>query len=142
MIGELADLSSRNRSSTAEIDFSATGRKTKRLIEFDQVCYTIAGRQLFDGLGFVITAGTRVGLVGPNGSGKTTFLKLLRGEVVPAAGEIRRLDALRIVYFEQIRELDPNITLRRALAPDGDSVIYQDRVIHVANLGCVFSILQ
>ena len=138
MIGELADLSSRNRSSTAEIDFSATGRKTKRLIEFDQVCYTIAGRQLFDKLDFVITAGTRVGLVGPNGSGKTTFLKLLRGEVVPAAGEIRRADELRIVYFEQIRELDPNITLRRALAPDGDSVIYQDRVIHVATWAARF----
>jgi ATP-binding cassette subfamily F protein uup len=39
---------------------------------------------------------------------------------------------LRIVYFDQNRELDPDISLRRALAPDSDSVIYQDRVIHVA----------
>ncbi len=47
-------------------------------------------------------------------------------------GAIRKADSLRIVYFDQNRELDPDITLRRALAPDSDSVIYQDRVIHVA----------
>ena len=45
---------------------------------------------------------------------------------------MRQADSLRIVYFDQNRELDPDITLRRALAPDSDSVIYQDRVIHVA----------
>ena len=37
-----------------------------------------------------------------------------------------------MVYFDQSRQLDPNLTLRRALAPDSDSVIYQDSVIHVA----------
>jgi ATP-binding cassette subfamily F protein uup len=45
---------------------------------------------------------------------------------------MRQADSLRIVYFDQNRELDPDMTLRRALAPDSDSVIYQDRVIHVA----------
>jgi ATP-binding cassette subfamily F protein uup len=74
----------------------------------------------------------RVGLVGPNGSGKTTLLRLLRGDLQPTRGEIRRADSLRIVYFDQNRELDADISLRRALAPDSDSVIYQDRVIHVA----------
>jgi ATP-binding cassette subfamily F protein uup len=74
----------------------------------------------------------RVGLVGPNGSGKTTLLRLLRGDIPPTRGEIRRADSLRIVYFDQNRELDPDVSLRRALAPDSDSVIFQDRVIHVA----------
>ena len=40
---------------------------------------------------------------------------------------------MRIVYFDQNRQLDPSLTLRRALAPDSDSVVYQDRVIHVAS---------
>jgi ATPase subunit of ABC transporter with duplicated ATPase domains len=71
----------------------------------------------------------RVGLVGPNGSGKTSLLRLLRGESAAASGEIHRADRLRIVYFDQSRELDPDVTLRRALAPEGDSVIYQDRLI-------------
>ena len=89
--------------------------------------------RLFEGLNFTVTAGMRVGLVGPNGSGKTTLLRLLRGDIQATRGEIRRADALRIVYFDQNRELDPDLTLRRALAPDSDSVIYQERVIHVAS---------
>src|SRR5258708_25486965 len=75
----------------------------------------------------------RVGLVGSNGSGKTALLRLMRGDIKPEAGKVRRADGLRVVYFDQNRELDPDITLRRALAPDSDAVIYQDRVIHVAS---------
>ena len=138
LMEELADLNTRTRSSTAQIDFSATDRKTKRLIELESVGYEIGGRSLFDGLNFIIAAGLRVGLVGPNGSGKTTLLRLLRGEVAPTTGNIRRADKLRIVYFDQRRELDPSVTLRRALAPEGDSVIYQDRVVHVASWAAKF----
>ena len=132
LIGELADLNSRTRTTSAKIDFSATDRKTKRLIALDDLTYSVAGRTLFAGIHFTVTSGMRVGLVGPNGSGKTTLLRLLRGDISPTRGEIRRADALRIVYFDQNRELDPDISLRRALAPDSDSVIFQDRVIHVA----------
>jgi ATP-binding cassette subfamily F protein uup len=132
LMGELADLNARRRSGTALIDFSATDRKTKRLIELTDVSCEIGGRTLFTDLNCVISAGTRVGLVGPNGSGKTSLLRLLRGESEASSGQIRRADWLRIVYFDQSRELDPDVTLRRALAPEGDSVVYQDRLIHVA----------
>jgi ATP-binding cassette subfamily F protein uup len=132
LMGELADLNRRTRTGAAHIDFSATERKTKRLIELEDVAYKIEDRELFSNLDFVIAAGQRVGLVGPNGSGKTTLLRLLRGELNPTRGEIRRAEWLRIVYFDQNRELNSALTLRRALAPEGDSVIYQDRVIHVA----------
>ena len=132
LMGELADLNARTRTATAKIDFSASERQTKRLIELKDVAYNIGGQTLFQGLNFILTAGTRLGLVGPNGSGKTTLLRLLRGEVSPERGEIRRADALKMVYFDQNRPLDLSLTLRRALAPDSDSVIYQDRVIHVA----------
>jgi ATP-binding cassette subfamily F protein uup len=138
LMGELADLNARRRSGTALIDFSATDRKTKRLIELEDVSCEMGGRTLFTALNFVITAGIRVGLVGPNGSGKTSLLRLLRGESVPSRGEIHRADWLRIVYFDQSRELDPDVTLRRALAPEGDSVIYQDRMIHVASWAAKF----
>jgi ATP-binding cassette subfamily F protein uup len=138
LIGELAGLNARTRTATAQIDFSATDRKTKRLIELDSIAYTIGDRTLFEGLNFILTAGARVGLVGPNASGKTTLLRLLRGELAPSSGEIRKADWLRIVYFDQTRQLDPTVTLRRALAPDGDSVVYQDRVIHVASWAAKF----
>jgi ATP-binding cassette subfamily F protein uup len=132
MIGELADLNNRTRTATAKIDFSASNRQTKQLIGLDGVTYTIGGRTLFRNINFTLQSGMRVGLVGPNGSGKTTLLRLLRGDILPTAGKIQKADSLRIVYFDQNRQLDPEVSLRRALAPDSDSVIYQDRVIHVA----------
>jgi ATP-binding cassette subfamily F protein uup len=138
LIGELADVSGRNRTTTAAIEFSATDRQTKRLVELENLQYGFDGRMLFTGLNFVLTAGTRLGLVGPNGSGKTTLLRLLRGEIEPLNGGIHRATALRTVYFDQNRILEPDVTLRRALAPDSDSVIYQDRVIHVASWAARF----
>jgi ABC transport system ATP-binding/permease protein len=138
MIGELAGLNARSRAATAKIDFSATDRQTKQLVALDGVAYAIGNRTLFEGLTFTVRSGMRVGLVGQNGSGKTTLLRLLRGDFQPVGGEIRRADGLRIVYFDQNRELDPDLPLRRALAPDSDSVIYQERVIHVASWAARF----
>jgi ATP-binding cassette subfamily F protein uup len=133
LIGQLAEVTARNRTAAADIEFTESGRESKRLVALDHLAYEIAGRTLFRNLTFPLTAGTRVGLVGPNGSGKTTILRLLRGELEPTSGTIERANALRVVYFDQNRRLDPSLTLRRALAPDSDSVIYQDRVIHVAS---------
>ncbi|HXM93398.1 MAG TPA: ABC-F family ATP-binding cassette domain-containing protein [Candidatus Dormibacteraeota bacterium] len=132
MIGELAEMNARTRSTSAKIDFSASDRQTKQLLTLDGVSYALGDRTLFGDIHFIITSGMRVGLVGPNGSGKTTLLRLLKGELKPTHGSLRQAESLRIVYFDQNRELDPDMTLRRALAPDSDSVIYQDRVIHVA----------
>lgn len=138
MIGQLADMNARTASSSAGIDFAASQRKTKRLVEFENVTCEIAGRTLFRGLNFTLVAGSKLGLVGPNGSGKTTFLRLLRGELPPAEGSVRRADALRLVYLSQMRELDENQTLRRALAPEGDSVIHNGRPVHVASWAARF----
>ncbi len=138
MIGELAEMRSRSRTASAGIEFSASERQTKRLVEMDGVTYTIGNRTLFQNINFPITAGMRVGLVGANGSGKTTLLRLLLGEAQPTAGTIRKADALRVVYLDQTRELDESLTLRRALAPDSDSVVYQGRVVHVASWASKF----
>jgi ATP-binding cassette subfamily F protein uup len=133
LIAELSDLKSRSRTADADIDFVATGQKTKRLIHLEGVGFGFEGATLFENLDFTITAGMRVGLVGANGSGKTTLLQLLRGELAPLQGKIERAGNLRIVYFDQRRQINPDLSLRRALAPDGDSVIYRDRLIHVAS---------
>lgn len=132
LISELGDMQGRHRTSSADIEFNATDRKTKRLVQLENVSFAYENRPILRDFDFVFTAGTRLGLVGPNGSGKTTLLRLLRGELEPATGEIRRAANLRIVYFDQNRPLDETQTLRQALAGSSDSVIYQSRTIHVA----------
>ena len=132
MIDELADLQARRRVSTAGIDFSASDRRSRQLVELEQVAFSVPDRTLFSAIDLRLGPGTRLGLVGPNGSGKTTLLRLLQDELQPETGEIRRARALRAVYFDQKRELDPDVSLRRALAPDSDSVVYQGQSIHVA----------
>jgi len=138
LIGELGDLTARTRSVCAQIDFTSSNRKTRQLLTLDDVSYVINERNLFEHIHFIITTGMRVGLVGPNGSGKTSLLRLLKGDLKPVHGKLRRAESLRIVYFDQNRVLDPDITLRRALAPDSDSVVYQDQVIHVAGWAARF----
>jgi ATP-binding cassette subfamily F protein uup len=148
LIGQLRDVNQRVQTSTAGIDFAATERQTKRLVEFEDVALSFGmgadesnpnqQKKIVEGLNFLITNGMRVGLVGPNGSGKTTLLRLLTGELEPTAGKIKKAAALKIVYFSQMRELEEGVTLRRALAPDSDSVVYQGRVVHVASYATKF----
>jgi len=138
LIGQLRDVNQRVQTATAGIDFSATERQTKRLVELEDVSVVLGGRKIVEGLNFLITSGMRVGLVGPNGSGKTTLLRLLTGELEASAGVVKKAPLLKIVYFSQLRELDEDVTLRRALAPDSDSVVYQGRVVHVASYATKF----
>jgi len=140
MIGELREVNARVSSATAKanIGFAATERETKRLIEAKRISISMGGRKLFGPMDLSITAGMRLGLVGPNGSGKTTLLRMLAGLHPPDAGTIKPAQGLRVVYFDQNRELDNRLTLRRALAPDSDAVVYQDRVIHVASWAARF----
>jgi len=93
---------------------------------------TLGDREILRDVSLILINGLKLGLAGANGSGKTTLLRAITSEVALSAGEVRRAPGLRIVYFSQMRELDTSLTLRRALAPDSDSVVYQDRVVHVA----------
>jgi ATP-binding cassette subfamily F protein uup len=142
LIGQLRDVNQRVQTATAGIDFAATDRQTKRLVEFQNVGLSFGSgaseKKIVEGLDFLIANGVRVGLVGPNGSGKTTLLRLIAGELQPAVGTIKKAAALKIVYFSQMRELEEGVTLRRALAPDSDSVVYQGRVVHVASYATKF----
>ena len=121
LIDEFSDVSARSRTGTAKIDFTASDRKTKRLIEAQGIGKTLGGRRLFENLNLVLSPGVRIGLVGANGSGKTTLLKLLEGAIQPDEGTIQRADLIRIVTFAQDRgaHLDPDASLRRTLCPDG-----------------------
>jgi ATP-binding cassette subfamily F protein uup len=140
LTGELAEVKARNRSlSNVQIDFEATGRKTKKLLEVLGISKTYGDRTLFSNLDIILSPGSRLGLLGRNGCGKSTLMKILAGVadksgVVPDSGSVKAADKVQVVSFDQNREtIDPTLTLRRALAPDGDSIMYNGRSLHVVS---------
>jgi ATP-binding cassette subfamily F protein uup len=136
LIAELTELRERTGAAAEArvgIDFNASDRKTKKLLVAEGLSKSFGARKIVQNLDLKLTPGTRLGLIGPNGSGKTTLLSLLDGTLEPDAGTIQRAEWLKTVRFEQNRDtLDRTVSLRRALAPEGDTVLYQGRPIHVA----------
>jgi ATP-binding cassette subfamily F protein uup len=133
LMRELSELEARGVKGVTQIDFTGTERRTKRLVSAEAIGKAMGGRPLFEDLSFTLTPGTRLGLLGRNGTGKTTLLRLLAGELEPDSGTIERAPALRTVYFDQAREqLDTDQTLALGLGAHGDYVVYRDRPIHVA----------
>ena len=133
LMRELGDLETRTAKGVTQIDFTATDRRSKRLLSVDNISKELGGRLLFRNLSFTLSPGTRLGLLGLNGTGKTTLLRVLSGEIGVDSGSVERAAALRIVYFDQAREqLDREQTLRQGLGAHGDTVMFQDKPIHVA----------
>jgi ATP-binding cassette subfamily F protein uup len=137
---ELATVKSRNRAdNSVKIAFDGTNRKTKKLLTATGISKGYDGRHLFTDLDLVLSPGTRLGLLGRNGCGKSTLMQILAAAdsdqgLKPDTGTISAADNIKIVNFDQQRQqLDQELTLRRALAPDGDSILYQDRSIHVVS---------
>ena len=115
------------------IDFTATERKTRKLVRLHGVAKAMGGRSLFEEVDLLLSPGTRLGLVGDNGSGKTTLMRIIRGELEPDRGRVERADDLETVVFSQHRTtLDPEHTLQQALCPVGDRVEFRGSTIHVA----------
>ncbi len=137
---ELADLKSRNAPARAAgIDFTASGRQTRNLLVAKDLSKSLGGKPLFQHLDLILSPGMRLGLLGPNGSGKTSLIKTLLGEIPPDTGTLKQADKLRVVTFTQRREeIDPRVSLREAICPGADFVIYRDRQIHVNTWASMF----
>ena len=97
---------------TAKLQLDTSSRSGKIVFEMEDVSYEIAGKTLLKDFSTTILRGDKIALVGPNGCGKTTFIKLLLGEILPTSGKIRCGTKLDIAYFDQYRaDLDPEKTV-------------------------------
>lgn len=132
LIEQLSEIKQRTRKDKVEIDFTASERETRKLMVAKNLSKSVGGKLLFKGLDLTLTPGSCLGIVGANGTGKTTLLKVLAGQITPDLGTVKTAEDLKLVYFDQHREkIPPETSLRRALDPISDTVNYRGQLIHV-----------
>ncbi len=113
----------RDRIGQVGLRLDAGARSGQMVAELTGVTKAYGGNVLIRDFTTRILRGDRVGLIGPNGVGKTTLLKLILGEIEPDAGTVRRGSNLAVAYFDQLREeLDPEATVQDTISPGGDWV--------------------
>jgi len=96
----------------------------KNVVEFHKVSKAYGDKPILDKFSLRIQRGDRIGIVGKNGSGKTTFLKLLVGELQPDAGKVKIARDITFSYFDQKRkDLKPENTLQYTLSPNGSEYL-------------------
>lgn len=130
---ELSATRGRNaQGARAGIEFESSERKTRKLVEVKGAAVERGGKRLFGGLDLVLGPGSCLGVLGRNGSGKSSLVQLLQGKLAPSAGSVTWADELKIVSFDQKREqLDKSLRLKEALSPTGDTVMFQGKPLHV-----------
>jgi ATP-binding cassette subfamily F protein uup len=125
---EVEQVSARNMKRQVLIDFQEAERHPQRLIEVKGLTKSYGGKVLFEGLNFLLTPKTRLGLLGPNGCGKSTLIRCLLGQDSVDSGEVKLADKIEIAYFEQHREaLDPEKSVLRNICPEGDYVQFRGK---------------
>jgi ABC transport system ATP-binding/permease protein len=107
-------------------------RSGRMVVDAEEISFSWNDKKIVDAFSTIIIRGDKVGIIGPNGCGKTTLLKILLGDLKPQQGKIRLGAGIKVAYFDQLREqLDENKTLRENIADDNDMIIMGDTSRHV-----------
>jgi ABC transport system ATP-binding/permease protein len=129
---DVAELAFRNKTSSLRLDFQGTDKNPKKLLQATGIQKSYQDKIIVPKIDLLLTPKSRVALLGPNGCGKSTLIRLLTKQENPDQGEVFHSDFLKISYFEQHRDsLDPESTLVKSICPNGDHVIYMGNSVHV-----------
>ncbi len=122
----------RERQGNVKLNLDAGERSGKLVAELDNVVKAYGDKVLIKGFSSRILRGDRIGLLGPNGIGKTTLLKLILGEEEADSGKIQRGTNMQVAYFDQMREqLNEEATLADTISPGSDFVEIGNERKHV-----------
>jgi len=111
----------RERSGNIKLTLDTGERSGKLVAEFERINKSFGDRAVVRDLDLRLTRGDRLGLIGPNGTGKSTLIRLLLGEIAPDSGTIRVGANVQPAYFDQLREqLDPERTVADTISPGSD----------------------
>lgn len=115
-----------------QLDLGTADRSGHVVFEAEHIAKSFGGRPIVRDFSTRVMRGDRVGLVGPNGVGKTTLLRMLVGELAPDAGTIERGTHVDVAYFDQQRaQLDPDKTIVDTVGEGNDVVTVGGRTRHV-----------
>lgn len=123
----------RDRLASVKLRLDAGERSGKLVLECKALSYTNpAGRVLVKDFDWVLTRGDRVAVIGPNGIGKSTLLRLALGALKPGSGRVRQGTQWQLAYFDQMREqLDENATVAQSISPGSEWVEAGGKRLHV-----------
>ncbi|MFH0920802.1 MAG: ATP-binding cassette domain-containing protein [Fibrobacterota bacterium] len=114
----------RERTGSVSMAISEADRSGNRLLEAENVSFSYTGSPLIRNFSLTLLRGDRLGIVGPNGCGKTTLLNLLLGKLQPQAGSIKTGTHVQPVYFDQLREgLDPEKSVWENMTDHGSDTV-------------------
>ena len=119
-----------NRRPDLELGFSAVPRLGSRILELEEVRKSYGENAILSGFSDRLLAGERIGIVGPNGVGKTTLLKILTGAEDADGGEVVLGENTRIGFLDQNREIDLELSVERAIS-DSEWIEIGGRRIHL-----------
>ncbi|WXU00858.1 MAG: ABC transporter ATP-binding protein uup [Catillopecten margaritatus gill symbiont] len=107
-------------------------RASKLVFELKKVNYSIGDLQLVKDFSMLVLKGEKIGIIGGNGSGKSTFIKLLLDELQPTSGTIRRSKTIKLAYFDQMREmLEPNMKAMDFVSGGADHINIGGKSKHI-----------
>ena len=122
----------RNRQGQAKIELEQAERSGKLVIEAESVNFSYGDRVVIRDFSTAIMRGDRVGLIGPNGVGKSTLIGLLLQQLQPQGGTVRQGTKLSIAYFDQLRaQLDPDQSLAEAVGGGKEFLEINGQRLHV-----------
>ncbi|MAJ91658.1 MAG: ABC transporter ATP-binding protein [Legionellales bacterium] len=118
--------------SKARIHIEEAEQSGRKVIEAYNICHSYTDEPLIDKLSLKVMRGDRIGLVGNNGVGKSTLLKIILGEIKPDSGTVKIGTNLEIAYFDQLRRtLDPEKTIAQIIGDGGDYIKLNGKPRHV-----------